>query len=104
MCLSQVIVGAGIGGLTLAYDLEQRGIDYVVLEKAKYVFTSNLLEAWGIEWRSNTIGLAWRMAWYSQSNGAPPSTQGEQSPCAVFHLVLAPHLCLLTYFVPSVSL
>lgn len=33
----QVIVGAGIGGLTLAYDLERRGIDYLVLEKAKCV-------------------------------------------------------------------
>jgi 2-polyprenyl-6-methoxyphenol hydroxylase-like FAD-dependent oxidoreductase len=72
-----VIVGAGIGGLTLAYDLEQRGIDYVVLEKAKYVITSiDLLEPWGNEWRSNTIGLAWRRAWYSQSNGTPHSRGG----------------------------
>lgn len=77
MCLPQVIVGAGIGGLTLAYDLEQRGIDYVVLEKAKYVVPSiDSVEGRGIEWRSNTIGLAWRRAWYSQSNGTPPSYPG----------------------------
>jgi hypothetical protein len=35
--LCQAIVGAGIAGLALAADLERRGIDYVVLEKARSV-------------------------------------------------------------------
>ncbi|KAF9557839.1 hypothetical protein BGW38_009140, partial [Lunasporangiospora selenospora] len=47
-----LIVGAGIGGLTLAYCLQRAGIDFVVLERAQHV---SLMSKTTIQLTANTL-------------------------------------------------